>query len=199
MKRLKQAMVLCICMAVCWSCAAGEGAIPFQRGEEPSGTGFVFRGGITWGMAPEQVQAAENTEMIERSQDEWSVLYSRQKVSVSRFTADLVFMFHRAGLKMITYDFGPDAGAGSYGYLTGALSSVYGDSDLPEGTEIVRVMDRIYPGYYTPDRLKEIRGWTAADGTRVYLYYYGESAYAILYVSPDTAGAGDGVYVTDGL
>ncbi len=160
---------------------------------------FQFRGGIRWDMTPEQVQAAEPQPMIERSQEQWSVMYTQSGVDVSRFHADLVFMFQLRQLKMITYDFGTGKTAADFGYLSGALSAVYGEQAEPEAMEIVNTMDRIYPGYYTEERLNHVQGWTAADGTRIYLYYYAEDAFAVLYVCPDMAQAGREGYVTDGL
>ena len=137
--------------------------------------------------------------MVERKQGDWSILYTQSRVEVSRYFADLVYMFYQDQLKMITYDFGRDAGDGSFSYLEGALSSVYGEMTEAEAGEVIRVMDQIYPGYYTEGLLDRVRGWTAADGTLIYLYYYGAEAFAILYVSPGTGAPGSGSYITTGL
>ena len=181
-------------------CGAAEGAVPDLRTPESAPAGaFQFRNGITWGMTPEQVQQTEPTPMIERKQDLWSVLYTQSRVEVSRYAADLVFMFRENSLKMITYDFGSSAGDGSYGYLIGALSEVYGEGLTPEAGQIVALMDQIYPGFYTAERLTTPHGWIANDGTQVYLYYYADGAYAILYASPDMSAPGSGSYNTTGL
>lgn len=181
-------------------CGAAEGAVPDLRTPESVPTGvFQFRNGITWGMTPEQVQTIEQTPMIERKQDLWSVLYTRSRVEVSRYSADLVFMFRENSLKMITYDFGTTAGDGSYGYLIGALSEVYGEGLTPDAAQIVTLMDQIYPGFYTAERLTNPHGWLADDGTRVYLYYYAEGAFAILYASPEMNTPGSGGFITNGL
>ena len=68
--------------------------------------------------------------------------------------------------------------------------------EIEEAAVIVGIMDQIYPGYYTADKLRNQQVWTASDGTLIYLYYYAENAYAILYVC---AGGGQTVYVTTGL
>ena len=94
---------------------------------------------------------------------------------------------------------GSDAASGSYQYLTGALTSVYGQNTDTDPLEIVSAMDRIYPGYYTADRLSQVYGWRSGDGTAIYLYYYADSSFAILYVSPDIVSSGTGNYVTTGL
>ena len=61
----------------------------------PAPEDFRFRDGIRWGMTQEQVRALESENMVERSNQEWSVMVTTEKVAVSRFTADLVFMFRR--------------------------------------------------------------------------------------------------------
>ena len=119
-------------------------------------------------------------------------------VEVSRYFADLVYMFRDDGLKMIQYDFGTKGSDADFLYLTGALDSVYGEHDEPEATEIVRLMDQIYPTYYQAESIVNRKGWTAADGTRIYLFYYSAGAYTILYANP-ADGAAQRNYVTTGL
>ena len=75
---------------------------------------FSFRNGITWGMKPEEVQAAENTETDIRTSSEWAVMLTAEPVSVSRFTADLVYMFYQNALRMITYEFQKDCSTLNY-------------------------------------------------------------------------------------
>lgn len=189
-----------------WSGAAAIGVIPDLHTQtapaetaSPDPAGFSFRNGIVWGTAAASVQEKEGQAMVERKQGDWSILYTQSRVEVSRYFADLVYMFYQDRLQMITYDFGTDAGNGSYTYLEGALSSVYGEMTEAPAADVIRAMDRIYPGYYTEGLLDKVRGWTAADGTAVYLYYYGAEAFAILYVSPEAALPGSGAYITTGL
>ena len=183
------------------SLAQADGAIPFlntQEEKEPNGQ-FSFRNGVQWGMNLERVKTCEEGSFIERSQEEWSILYSMNQVEVSRYVADLVYMFRLDQLNMITYDFGNQTAVSSFSYLQGALTSVYGEMREEDAMTVVRLMDQIYPGYYSESLLNQVFGWTAFDGTMIYLYYYGENAYAILYASPELALPGSGVYAVNGL
>ena len=203
---LKRGMVLFLMTCMLCGAALGEalpsgGLRPDQWGE-PAATAvppFTFRGGVTWGMSREQVKGLEPVQLTERSQGNWSILYPASPVEVSRYQADLVYMFYEDALKMITYDFGSGGGSADYAYLTGALDSVYGDHTEPDPGIVVGVMDQIYPGYYTTERLSSVRGWAAGEDTRVYLYYYGENAYGILYVMSGSGFPAPGGYVTTGL
>ncbi len=180
---------------------APEGVIPNMWAQEPAtpAPAFSFRGGITWNMTREQVRSLESgLEMTERSQGNWAVLYPLSQVEVSRFRADLVYMFYADQLKMITYDFGSGGTVSDYTYLTGALDSVYGDHAEPDSSVVVSIMDQIYPGYYSAGNLHSVRSWTAGEDTWIYLYYYTQTAYGILYVNA-AGGAGSGSYVTKGL
>ncbi len=175
------------------------GAIPNLRDTPtaaPASGAFSFRGGVRWNMSRDEVRALETVELTERNQDGWSVLLPLSRVDVSRYQADLVYMFYNDRLKMITYDFGAGLSEADYRYLTGALDSVYGDHTEPSAEDIIGIMDQIYPGYYTADRLVNRRGWRPGEDTLIYQYYYAENAYAILYVC---AGDAPASYVTTGL
>ena len=195
---------ICLWLALLMLCPAVSGlaigVIPNLREEvpaEPSAPAeFSFRGGIRWNMTRELVKALETVELTERNQDSWSILFPLAPVEVSKFRADLVYMFYSDRLKMISYDFGAGGTEEDFRYLTGALDSVYGDHTEPEASDIVGIMDQIYPGYYHAETLTGRRGWTAEDGTLIYLYYYSGNAYAILYVY---AGGAQQSYVTTGL
>ena len=180
--------------------AAADGVIPDLWAQEtavPAGA-FSFRNGVTWNMSREQVRATESIDLTDRSNGSWSILYPLQRVDVSRYQADLVYMFENDALKMITYDFGNTGSAADFLYLAGALDSVYGEHTEPDASVVVGIMDRIYPGYYTTDRIHNIRGWISGEDTWIYLYYYAEKAYGILYVNAG-AGAPAGGYNTTGL
>ena len=104
-------------------------------------------------------------------------------------------MFHEDKLMMITYEF-PSALPDDYLYLSGALSSVYGEKTETDPMKIKALMDAIYPNYYQTEKLTQAYGWNSSDGTVVYLYYYSDEAFAIMYVSPET---GSSIYQTNGL
>ncbi len=160
---------------------------------------FSFRGGIGWNMDMQQVKLLENSPMEERSSTEWSIMINSEPVTVSRFTADLVFMFYQNQLKMITYEFQSGASTLNYQYLLGALSSVYGDSVDTDGLVIKSMMDRIYPDRYRGDWIREGHMWTAKDGTHIFLYYFSANAYAILYTCPELTVRSTGGYDVNGL
>ncbi len=197
------ALLLLAVMVLPWAGAGADGVIPNLTWAQPTATpapAFSFRGGVTWNMTREQVRAAEPTlEMTERSQGNWSILYPLTQVDVSRFKADLVYMFYGDQLKMITYDFGSGGTAADYAYLTGALESVYGEHAEPDASVVVTIMDQIYPGYYTASNLHSVRSWTAGEDTWIYLYYYTQTAYGILYVNAVSGSPSGGGYVTTGL
>lgn len=159
---------------------------------------FSFRNGIQWGMSPEQVRASETVEMTERSSGEWSVMVTASPVEVSRFSADLVFMFQTNALQMITYEFQQHESSLNYQYLTGALCAVYGESAEANASEIKGYMDRIYQDRYRLDWINRALVWNHEDGTRIFLYYFSGDAFAILYVNPEMAGKSGG-YLINGL
>ena len=162
----------------------------------PSPDAFRFRNGIRWGMNPQQVRALENAQMTERVMQDWAVMVTTEKASVSRFTADLVFMFRQDRLQMITYEFQRNDAESVFQYLNGALSSIYGERTDADPSEIKVLMDAVYPGRYKTELLRNGSRWILTDGTAVFEYYYGPEAFAIMYVSPELGG---GVYQTDGL
>jgi len=65
----------------------------------PSPDAFRFRDGIRWGMNPQQVKALESVNMVERVLQDWAIMVTTEKVAVSRFTADLVFIFRQEQLR----------------------------------------------------------------------------------------------------
>lgn len=161
----------------------------------PAPNAFRFRDGIRWGMNTMQVKALETEPMTERSMQNWSIMMTNGKVLVSMFTADLIFMFRENRLLMASYEF-QQGSEDSFRYLSGALSSVYGESREAEPLKIKALMDAVNPSRYRIELLTQASQWTAADGTTIYLYYYSKSDFAITYVSPEL---GSRIYQTNGL
>ena len=183
------------------SCAAAEnstGASSIREMVMTEKKAFSFRNGITWGMNPQQVAAIENVPMEQAFSSEWSILLTSSQVPVSRFSADLVYIFRQDALRMITYEFKNDCSTLNYQYLAGALCSLYGESREAGPAMIKGWMDRVYQNYYNQDLIHNAMEWTAEDGTAIYLYYVTEKTYAILYVCPNQGG-GSSNYNTDGL
>ena len=98
---------------------------------------------------------------------------------------------------MITYEFTKDCSTLNFQYLTGALCSLYGESNAANPLVVKGWMDRIYQNYYQQDQIHNALEWTAEDGTKIFLYYFTAETYAILYVCPTTNGNGN--YDTSGL
>lgn len=199
MKR-KIVFLLALVMVLAISDAGAEGIREwFFQSETPTATpapnAFRFRDGIRWGMNSQQVKAFETEPMTERSMQNWSVMFSDGKVVVSRFTADLIFMFREDRLMMISYEF-PQGAQSAFQYLTGALDSLYGTRAEAEPLKIKALMDTINPDRYRTELISQACGWTYDDGTAVYLYYYSEKDFAITYVSPEM---GARIYQTNGL
>jgi hypothetical protein len=160
---------------------------------------FSFRNGVSWAMTLQQVQAIENIPMKQVPSSDWSVLISESPVQVSRFQADLVYIFYQDALRMITYEFQQnDSTSLNFQYLTGALCSVYGENKDANPIVIKSWMDRIYKDYYQLDKIHDAKEWTAEDGTSIFLYYFKNETFAILYVCPVT-GNGNNGYDTNGL
>ena len=185
-------------MILCTGCAYGETVSGIRElfmtpsvTATPAPNAFRFRDGIRWGMNEQQVKALETVPMQERATQTWSIMLTDGKVPVSCFTADLVFMFRENRLMMISYEFLKGA-QGNFIYLSEALSTVYGIKSEVEPQKIKVLMDAIDPNHYKTELITQACGWTAADGTSVYLYYYSPEDFAITYVSPD-------IYKTDGL
>lgn len=200
----KMIMILMALMMAGTACTgtAESGTIPsiretIQTEAEPPA--FSFRNGVRWNMDMQQVRLLENSQMEERSSTEWSIMINSEPVAVSRFTADLVFMFYQNQLKMITYEFQTGVSTLNFQYLLGALCSVYGDSSETDGSVIKGMMDRIYPDRYRGDWIREGHMWTAKDGTHIFLYYFSANAYAILYTCPELTVQSSGGYDVNGL
>lgn len=203
MKR-KIAMILAFTCLFSFSYALAEGVSGGTGWEQfgipaatatPAPNAFRFRDGIRWGMSKMQVKAMETEPMIERSMQSWSIMKTDGKVVVSRFTADLVFMFREDRLMMITYEF-PQGTPDQFQYLAGALSALYGEQEEAESLKIKALMDAVNPNYYRTETITPASGWKNADGTAVYLYRYTGTDFAIMYVSPEL---GTQIYQTNGL
>ena len=201
MKRLLTVIVaLMMLPAVGNASAAGFGLLstPAPQATEQI-PAFTFRNGIGWNMSTEQVSTLETAPMNERTSGEWSVMMTAEKVAVSRFAADLVFIFRQNQLRMITYEFNYNHDSViSFYYLIGALEFKYGKSQDAEPQIVKNLMDRIDPNHYQTERIQQVHAWTDKDGTGIYLYYFDTDRFAILYASPELSVPGGG-YDVNGL
>ena len=118
MKRKIAAMILCAVFAVLATCGAlAEGTntnsirdLLITEQKKP----FSFRNGVAWAMNQQQVSLIENIPMKQSASSDWAVLISESPVQVSRFSADLVYMFKQDALRMITYEFTQDCTSLNY-------------------------------------------------------------------------------------
>ncbi len=204
MSRTRIAAILCILLilaAVTGAAAENSGGVSsFREMAAAEKKPFSFRNGVSWGMNPQQVSVIEDVQMEQFFSNEWSVLMTSSPVTVSRFSADLVYIFYQNALRMITYEFQTNVNTLNYQYLTGALCSVYGENMNANPAIIKGWMDRVYPNRYVQEWIQDALEWSAEDGTYIYLYYYtkDKDKYAILYACPDSGGSG-GNYDTNGL
>ena len=157
---------------------------------------FRFRDGIRWGMTPEQVKILEPEPMKERARLNWTVLMTDEKVAVSRFTADLLFMFMDNRLQIIVYELKRENPENDFRYLTGALSAVYGEQAEADPLAICNLMDAINPNHYRFDLITKAVSWKTGDGTVIYQFFYSGNEFAVMYVS---AEQGTGQYQINGL
>ena len=201
MKRLAASILTALIIAVLIVSAGAETMTDMRSWfsiptATPAPDAFRFRDGIRWGMNPQQVKALETEQMSERSAQNWSIMLTDAKVSVSRFSADLVFMFRDNCLLMILYEFTGKPSADDFIYLSGARCSLYGEKASAEPRKIKALMDAINPEKYETKNIKDAEGWMTADGTTIYLYRYSPEAFAVMYVSPVI---GSRIYQTNGL
>ena len=204
MRRILAAVLILVTVT---AAAGSASALGFGLLDTPSPqpteqvTSFTFRNGIGWNMSTEQVRVLEETPMTERTSTtgEWSVMLTNEKVTVSRFAANLIFMFRQNQLRMITYEFSTEKDSViSFYYLIGALESKYGKSKDGEPQAVKNLMDRIDPNHYQTDRIQQVHAWAAKDGTGIYLYFFNTDRFAILYACPELNTAG-GEYDVNGL
>ena len=192
--------ILILTTGITAGCLAETGTVPSIRETmRTDRQAFSFRNGVRWEMNMEQVRVLENVPMNVFSSNEWSVMMTEAKAQVSRFSADLVFMFFQDRLRMITYEFQSDESTLDFQYLLGALCSVYGESQDADGIVIKYMMDQIYPDRYRTEWIREGRMWNTQDGTHIFLYYYSTNAYAILYTCPELTIQSSGGYEVIGL
>ena len=165
------------------------------------GAPFTFRNGVQFGMSMDQVIACEGSEPGEHDflteDSPWECL-EWYDVPVSRFSAQLNYIFNGDQLKLAVYDFYNrlHADSGDVDYLKAAIDEVYGEGVISEPEEILAIMNMLVPGLYNLDSFDYRYIWRL-DGVRVFLLSYeNERSYSLMYVS-DTMASSE--YDTHGL
>ncbi len=149
---------------------------------------FTFRNGIQWGMSPEEVQAAEAAEpAVSQEMDSGYLINLYTGAAVSNYSATLEYVFLKDALKLAVYDFTGNVAEKDFSYLSGALGSVYGEAE-PIGPEaIYDVLNAIVPDAYDLNALTGCIHWPLDSATDIYMFYYTEDQFSIMYVSEDYA------------
>ena len=142
---------------------------------------FNFRNGITWGMTSADISGIEGRECdIEYSFDNEHFIQFYENTSVSKYAADMQFVFWDDLLRLAAYDFHGTADDGSFTYLVNAMDSTYGASAEADAAKICDVLNHVVPDLYLPNELTECRVWELAD-TSIYMFCYPENSFAIVY------------------
>lgn len=142
---------------------------------------FSFRGGIGWGMPTADISAIEGRECdIEYAFDADHLIQFYENTSVSKYTADMQFVFWDDQLRLIAYDFHSAADADAFAYLGGAMETAYGPSMISDPAEIADVLNHVVPDLYLPEELTDCYCWQLPD-TCIYMFRYPDASFAIVY------------------
>ena len=163
---MKRVLVYIICISLLVS-AAGFAAA------EIDDDGFVFRGGIRWGMNPEKV-AGTMEESVNFSSDGDSGIIRVPFPAVSNFKADMLYLiFESNSLYAALYEF--DYENPSL-YLKRALSSLYGESvrDAEVTAEFAALLAEAPAVVPVTDEVVSLGQWETEDNTHIILASVGD-------------------------
>ena len=147
---------------------------------------FTFRNGVQWEMTPEEVIQAEGVEPdVSAEMDSGYFINLYNDVTVSNYSATLEYVFLNDALKLAVYDFIADVTAKDFKYLSDALSSVYGEQQPSEPETVYDILDTIVPGAYDLDALTDCAVWPLDEDTDIYIFYYTETQFVVLYANRD--------------
>ena len=193
------AFLMFLSLSACATETIAVEAIPVELPEETvmDSVKFVFRNGVTWDASMEEVMASETGECDSETWEEFNVL-GYTAVSVSNYSADLVYIFHEDILVSAYYYFDllPTE---DYDYLVAAISSKYGMPITSATSRQATIMNIIVPGDYD---LYEVTNWELNDGTYIALFSMDEDEedeFALMYSNEDALLLIGGIYNTAGL
>ena len=163
---------------------------------EGTGSSFVFRDGVRWGMTTDEVKSCESTAPFSEggSADALNHLHYGP-VTIGKWEdAYLEYLLTQNYLSCIIYTNIPGA---QHTYLHGALSSKYGDSISVKAEEISSLLKSFNK---TADYGSITQGsqWQLPDGTCIFQFMYLDSTF-IVYVAPSFSPDPDGAFDTTGL
>ncbi len=128
--------------------------------------GFVFRNGITWGMTPEQVAAAENNPDADAYDDEALCFMKFEDVeALAGLEGDANYIFLNHALVVCGYQF--DVVNADLETVLAAMTAEYGEPTDSDPAALNAMLGNLYD---STDELADdafFAGWTLPDGTYV--------------------------------
>lgn len=158
---------------------------------------FRLRGGVGWQSTLEQVEESENIWSHDGVETfgNLQVLYV-SGVSVSKFEAELMYLFRNGALTAICYGF--EGGEDDMAYLRAALGQKYGAEAGSDASRVARALTAVSPRAVSAETVRENAFWLLPDGTLTAIFCTDENALGILYANEPSL-LREGVYNTRGL
>lgn len=192
-------------MQLPYTYAGGATTPPSETPRPPvSESAFVFRGGITWDSTPDDIRKAEHVWNLHDQTNGGIVRYTVGNVTVSNFTADLLFFYKSNRLAAITYGIKTekDQLQNGYQYLVDAMTHKYG---VPAATDAERLKASILaiePDYSAIEKTLKAASWTEwalPDQTLVVVLSTGTDLGILYFNQSRLMGEEANVPNTDGL
>ena len=147
---------------------------------------FNFRNGVRWEMTPEQVTACEGAEPDVSREEGTQTGVQYLKVGVSKYSAQLIYMFRDNQLKLDMYGIA-DTTEDDYAYLDNALVSLYGAHADIDGTVVIEAVSAILqedPTENYLDAYSTYSIWQLEEGTVIFLGQMDGST-ELIYINPN--------------
>ena len=155
-----------------------HGAAP-QAEAEP----FTFRGGITWGMSPEEVIALEGEEYSEMENNGHPII-GYLDVEISQYKGGLVYFFDDNQLALCVYSITDGNLNEEYDYLKKVYSGKYGEAQDFEWKKFKIFMNNINLPLHEETCVYTLCKWILADGTQIWLGQQDPDGIFIFYIEP---------------
>ena len=158
--------------------------------QQDTGYAFTFRGGIAWGMSPDQVLAIEGREPAEIEEAGRALEAYYSDVKISRYDGMLMYSYLDQELRCAVYMVN-GAGSQGYTYLQQAMAQVYGEAKQGDRSGLIEAVNLYMPDAqwdeaYLTGRFDDWCQWTLEDGTAISMMRGGEDI-VVAYVSPIVA------------
>ena len=174
-------------------------ALAFPALAEP----YTFFNGAQWGMSKAEIAEIEKAEPDYDAairEHVWGLQYGDQ--TVSRYTADRVYLFADDKLFSVWYGNFSSNDDKDLKYLQGALTSLHGEATaLPPETVAAFITD--VSGDDLNEKVTFSSQWTVGDDTDIWLFNttwnYDENNIYLFYINANFDGSQIGIYNTTGL